>query len=848
MAKIKKIYKGGVEYEVSGNEIDSVTVDYQEDGGSPDASAQYSDGELAFSLKNMKMKFSELTAADKAEITGPKGDQGDSAIWTGEGEPWSEVKNSKGTSTTEPMSQNATTEYLRDLEVYSEEAVDLANLPIISKGYYIIGPGGSKGEWANNTSKANTSCLIATTPGDRWEVTPGANGRFDVEFLVTDNHSGNSGNDADIVGGVENMLGWQTETTILTTPATATYLYLRKRVNSTGMDELPSSLKKVVLTKDVLDEVAVLETTVEGKADTSDLEALSEAVGEASIYSSNEVDVSELDLIHGGYYIYESNGKWYNNRNNANTSCLYPTTPGTVFKVVANSSSDLGCDVEFLTSDSHESGDMANFATAEMIGFATGTRYLTAPAGTKYLYIRIRRNQSFPADVSPSEVIKIKSVKTIISDIMDGDSDLGNNTDAEKSLLRQAHYGGSYNDAPVTTLGLLHFSDLHGDSYAAEAILNDRARYIDYIDDTLCTGDVVNYYSTPTSSYPQGTEWWLGTGLPEVSLFTQGNHDGWKASMTSEEYDNDPWSSNGKGDDFETYFEPYIEVLGYVMPNGYNVEGSPNYQACFWHKDYADAKVRLIGLDCIHRFDGIVNPTTGAITSPGVFHTDSGNEQELWLIDRLNECLDGSGDSAEGFHVVFCSHYPLDDFEGDNMTWDETTHKWVCNQNDGGGRLIDHKTADVVNFHNYYNTIVNCDAKFSWRNRIFNGSAGNSRWTQYSKGATNNIANIIEAWVGRGGTPVAFLCGHHHSDYMFYPAISNDILVVAINQAGGVRPNNVADKSDVNYGREVANYYAIDTTHHLFKIVRLGMKDNRQLIPTTYLTYNYLSNKIISEG
>ena len=81
MAKIKKIYKGGVEYEVAGNEIDSVTVDYQEDGGSPDASAQYSDGELAFSLKNMKMKFSELTASEKEEITGPQGVQGDSAVY-----------------------------------------------------------------------------------------------------------------------------------------------------------------------------------------------------------------------------------------------------------------------------------------------------------------------------------------------------------------------------------------------------------------------------------------------------------------------------------------------------------------------------------------------------------------------------------------------------------------------------------------------------------------------------------------------------------------------------------------------------------------------------------------------
>ena len=116
MAKIKKIYKGGVEYEIAGNEIDSVTVDYQEDGGSPNASAQFESGTLAFSLKNMKMKFSDLTAAEKAEITGPQGEQGDSAVYNPEDPdaPDFVMANTTGQSTTKAMTQKAVTDAIEE--------------------------------------------------------------------------------------------------------------------------------------------------------------------------------------------------------------------------------------------------------------------------------------------------------------------------------------------------------------------------------------------------------------------------------------------------------------------------------------------------------------------------------------------------------------------------------------------------------------------------------------------------------------------------------------------------------------------------------------------------------------
>lgn len=60
--------------------ISNVSIEYEEDGGEPDASVDFQDGDLSFSMKNMKMKFSDLTAEEKEEIRGPQGIPGDSVL------------------------------------------------------------------------------------------------------------------------------------------------------------------------------------------------------------------------------------------------------------------------------------------------------------------------------------------------------------------------------------------------------------------------------------------------------------------------------------------------------------------------------------------------------------------------------------------------------------------------------------------------------------------------------------------------------------------------------------------------------------------------------------------------
>lgn len=105
--------------------ISNVSVDYQEDGGSPDASAQFEGGTLAISMKNMKMKFSELTEAEKAQLKGEKGETGDTGIYdpSSPDAPDFEMATTTGQSTTKAMTQKAVSDLV---------------LPIVGDYYYAV--------------------------------------------------------------------------------------------------------------------------------------------------------------------------------------------------------------------------------------------------------------------------------------------------------------------------------------------------------------------------------------------------------------------------------------------------------------------------------------------------------------------------------------------------------------------------------------------------------------------------------------------------------------------------------------------------------------------------------------
>lgn len=405
----------------------------------------------------------------------------------------------------------------------------------------------------------------------------------------------------------------------------------------------------------------------------------------------------------------------------------------------------------------------------------------------------------------------------------------------------------SETDGMTTSLGLLHFSDIHGDSVAAAQVLKYFEKYGDYINDIVTTGDVVNYDVNTGSQIT----WWKNIGLAESSLFVLGNHD--CATKTATEYDQveaqsggRAWNGMGRQWGHDTFFAPYFEDLGVVLPNGYDDPASQHYKACYWHKDYETQKIRLIGLDCMNYFDGVLDENLNVVT-PG-FKNISNIGQEVWFAEKLAEA------KTNGYSVVVMCHYPLDDTD----TTPGVSHANIldgngCNTNADGGFVMNRLTGDTTNFTLFMSNetvAIDADKRFCLRNRVGAGTFDPlNTWVNYTKGNTNNIGDILQRYIDGGGKFVAWLCGHYHTYHMFYPKKYPTVLNVVVGQAGNSRGGNWAYRpSSDPILRTLANYVSVDAEDGLIKFVRLGLTSNRRLRKVNYLCYDYVNKRVISEG
>lgn len=450
----------------------------------------------------------------------------------------------------------------------------------------------------------------------------------------------------------------------------------------------------------------------------------------------------------------------------------------------------------------------------------------------------------------------------------------------------------------VGMLGLLHYSDWHESMKAGASLMSWGEAIKDYyasiggtdikgwIRDIINTGDVVENYR----SKGKPNAYFTVEGLADNSLFVLGNHDQCYSSNGDRRYGL-VWADAGELGDgvlpaydistheitdavsathkfsFNQYFNNYIENWNVTMPEGYDNPNSPYYQACYWHKDYilgyenigTDASpvydkpvgIRIIGLDCIYRFDGILKSTKedGTITgfefdnNDMIDIADGGEglaklttEQETWLYNTLQETLDPESD-AYGFEVILLCHYPLEDLPAGNVL-----NESGCNTT--YGKVLNYRTKDRVNFEFHSaDTTATLDNTFDLRNRVkTSGTRG------FSKGSVNNFGDILQLFQDNGGKIIAWICGHTHVDHFYYPAKYPNILTVVIDRAGETRPNNISRRNSNSDNTLCANFYAIDVLKGLFKIVRLGLNTNSMLMPLNTLCYDYKNKKVISEG
>ena len=306
---------------------------------------------------------------------GDKGDQGDSAIWTGEGDPWRGLKNTTGQSTTEPMTQKAVTDKLTFYE-----DVDISNLTEYNA--YING----SNVWTSNIT--GRKCIfIPVVGGTVIHVMP--NYSFTYAFLTSSTYTSNTSVSTYAEGYTGTVVAAQSAgMQVLQVPSNAKYLYCISQWESN--DRKPSMVRRVGLS--VKDEIANINNKQAGLVQDMQME--------------EGISVSSVEELQ--YYINNSN-QWQYDSTNQGKSKNIPIKAGKTYKISASSENYTA--YAFLSSD-NIAGDRQPPSFAEGVSGRTilgagNSAIITAPINAAYLNL-ITRSGGTALNPQLAEVVTIK--------------------------------------------------------------------------------------------------------------------------------------------------------------------------------------------------------------------------------------------------------------------------------------------------------------------------------------------------------------------------------------------------------------------------------------------------------
>lgn len=232
---------------------------------------------------------------------------------------------------------------------------------------------------------------------------------------------------------------------------------------------------------------------------------------------------------------------------------------------------ELACSAGFAIYATYDS-DKKFVSSVEGSGWANQiSGSYTVPSGVSYM-----RFSRLPPSQYPNQYIKIHI--PILDDYYRYDGQWGineRNDDAIQAIQHSRRYRFSNADSGDAPLTLLHFTDIHGTQDALERIVEFRDENADYIDDAVCTGDMV-----AASIAYKGMDFWDAVDGAESILMTIGNHD-----LVS--------STTGNAT-VATLAEQYEMYIGKYSNNWGNA--STVNDKTWWYKDYNSQKIRLIGL------------------------------------------------------------------------------------------------------------------------------------------------------------------------------------------------------------------------------------------------------------
>lgn len=341
-----------------------------------------------------------------------------------------------------------------------------------------------------------------------------------------------------------------------------------------------------------------------------------------------------------GKYFYQDTGSIQNNPNWAISSEYYACSPNDIVKVVFGKSTGVAnyaCMAVYSTSktwircrttNTYQYERTETVGDEENIGYVRFCFYLPNIENCA-AYINNVLVWSYTGRDGSGLTSMVDKLSSKIDSL---------NDKSEISLLRNSRYSAA--GATNGTVGFLHFSDIHGDNGAAQAIRAYYDKYSSYITDMLSTGDIPYYYVA------DGIDFYIDNKLTDA-LLALGNHDGCTEDGPNKQGSAD-WDAMGAQWDYETYYAPYISGWGVTQPT----DAATNY-LMYYYKDYTSAKVRLIVLDVMHQTA----------------------EQLQWFTDTLSDA------NTNAYTVVVASHYIPNTFVEEDIVkrsdGDLNTFHWI---------------------------------------------------------------------------------------------------------------------------------------------------------------------------
>lgn len=194
-----------------------------------------------------------------------------------------------------------------------------------------------------------------------------------------------------------------------------------------------------------------------------------------------------------------------------------------------------------------------------------------------------------------------------------------------KQMVHQ-RYNSTAPKWKTVPLLLAHFSDVHANGAALSRMIGWCSQYND-IADILHTGDAVS------ETLDDGMAFWDNAGAENV-LNIVGNHDASLEDAPSQ-------GTAPVADIYNALFAPYINNWAVIQPEDAAANG-----LLYWYKDYATKKVRLIGLDCMHKtsaqlawLEGVlVDAADKGLTVVIAYHSGPASDGTFTKLSSCNFC------------------------------------------------------------------------------------------------------------------------------------------------------------------------------------------------------------------